>query len=76
MSKFKIQGEAFFSTTKENFGISASNEEYTLNYSTDGIVFTPVEESTPSGENHLVIDAPTGIYWKCVGNNSELTISY
>lgn len=76
MSKFNIQGEQVFSTTSENFGISASNEEYTLNYSTDGIVFTPVDESTPSGENNFVIDAPTNIYWKCVGNNSNLTISF
>lgn len=76
MSKFNIQGEQVFSPLAENFGISASNETYTLNYSTDGEHFTALDKETPAGENHFVVNVPKGVYFKCDGNNSKLTISY
>lgn len=74
--KFSIQGEQVFQPLSENFGISASNETYTLHYSADGVVFTALDKETPAGENHFVINVPKNVYFKCVNNASKLTVSY
>lgn len=76
MKQITIQGEQPFSPLAHSFGISASNEAYTLYYSSDGITYTAIDKETPSGENHFVVDCPKGVFFKCVGNNSKLTISY
>lgn len=72
----KIQGEQPFSPMAHSFAISASKEGYTLNYSSDGITYTALEDATPADENNFVVDCPKGVYFKCVGNKSELTVTY
>lgn len=76
MKQITIQGEQPFSPLAHSFGISASAEDYVLNYSSDGITYTALDETTPAGENHFVVDCPKGVFFKCVGNNSTLTINY
>lgn len=71
--EFTIKGENTFKIPSNSFAISPSDQTYTLNYSADGINFTEWEDSTPSGENLVVTDAPLGLIFKLVGNNSELT---
>lgn len=72
----KIQGEQGFQVNAHSFGISQSNEGYTLNYSADGRTWTPWTEATPANEDCFVNDFPFGAYFKLVGNNSEVQIIY
>lgn len=71
----RINGEEVFQTINGNFSVSPSNETYTVAYSTDGRSFTEWEESTPANEVLIVTGIPLiPIYWKLIGNNSELTV--
>lgn len=72
----KITGEQVFAIRETNFGVSASNEEYTLNYSADGVNWTAWEASTPAGENLIVCNGAKGMRYKLVGNNSDVFIQY
>ncbi len=71
----KILGEEIFQSLNGNFSVSPSNEAYVLQYSADGVSFTPWKEQTPNGENLIVTGIPLiPIFWRLKGNNSEVTI--
>jgi hypothetical protein len=72
----KVQGEEVFSVPTERFAISPSNEGYTLNYSADGVNFTAIDEATPANEVGVFVDAPKGMSYKLVGNNSTVYTQY
>lgn len=72
----KIFGENPFSVPCGEFGISPSNEGYTLNYSADGEQFTEWSTATPSGEVLIVTNAPKHMIYKLVGNQSEVYLQY
>lgn len=65
----KVTGEEPFRYIGSNgrFVLSAPQTPYTLNYSGDGVTWTAVEDATPVGENHVVVNAPTGMFFKCAG---------
>lgn len=75
-----VRGEEPFRYMGSNgrFVLSASTSSYTLNYSGDGSVWTAIEDSTPSGENHVVVNVPTGMFFKLGGHDSdaEVVITY
>ena len=72
----KINGETPFQVLAHSFGISQSNEGYTLNYSADGITWTSWTDATPANEDCFVNDFPFGAFFKLVGNASEVQIIY
>lgn len=72
----KIQGEQAFQVNAHFFGISQSNEGYTLAYSADAITWTMWSEATPASEDCFVSNFPFGAYFKLVGNQSEVQIIY
>lgn len=72
----KVSGENVFSVPANSFAISASAEGYTLNYSVDGVSFTPYDDATPSGTTAIVNFAVRGMCYKLVGNNSDVYIQY
>lgn len=77
MAKIKVNGEAAFQiSVAHSMGVSPSAEGYTLNYSADGFDYTAWEEATPANENLFVINFPKGAYFKLVGNQSEVTVTY
>ena len=57
------------------FIISPATTQYTLNYSADGKLWTAWPDETPAGESLLVIDAATGMFFKCVGLGSTEKVS-
>ena len=57
------------------FILSASTDSYTLNYSADGVTWTAWGEATPAGDNLIVTNAVTGMYFKCVGLGASTKIS-
>ena len=73
---FKVTGEEAFQVEAHSFAVSPSSEGYTLNYSADGVNFTPWGEATPADENLSVTNFARGMYFKLVGNASEVTITY
>lgn len=75
-TKFKVLGEEVFQVEAANFAISPSASGYTLNYSADGVNFTPWEEITDADKTQVVACAARGMYYKLVDNISEVTICY
>lgn len=76
MSRLKITGEAPFQVLAHSFAISPSTEGYTLNYSANGVQYTPWEEATPANENLVVNGVAKMMYFKLVGNASDVDITY
>lgn len=77
MAKIKISGEQPFQVGAPNFAISPSVSGYTLNYSADGVHFTPWEEGTPADTTQVVAHAALGMYFKLVGNTSDdITVTW
>lgn len=76
MSRLKITGEAPFQVLAHSFSCSPSAEGYTLNYSANGIDYTPWEEATPANETLVVNGVAKMMYFKLVGNASDVDITY
>lgn len=76
MNTKKVTGEAPFQVVGTAFAISPSAEGYTLNYSADGVNWTAYEEATEAGKTELVNSPVAGLYYKLVGNASEVTIRF
>lgn len=72
----KVIGEQAFGIPATGFAVSPSTEGYTLAYSADGVSFTNIDTATPAGEVGVFVDAPKGMIYKLVGNNSEVYIQY
>lgn len=71
-----IKGEDKFKINSTSFSISPSKEGYTLAYSANGEEFTNYEEATPAGENCLVVNCPFGVWYKCVGNKTDVKVVF
>lgn len=71
-----ITGEEPFQVLAHSFSVSPSSEGYTLNYSANGTDFTAWDEATPANETLVVNGIAKGMWFKLVGNNSEVAINY
>lgn len=76
MTTALIQGEQIFRVPVSNFAISPSASGYTLNYSADGENFDAWDEATPADKNEIVTNAPCGLWYKLVGNTSDVKLQY
>ena len=76
MVKIKITGEQPFQVNAHSFSCSPSAEGYTLNYSADGREYTAWSEATPANEVLVCCGHAKGMYFKLVGNNSEVNVCY
>lgn len=72
----KVKKEEVFSVPAHNFGISASESGYTLNYSVDGKTFTQWDESTPAGETLFVANAPAFCRYMLEGNTDDVEVRW
>ena len=72
----KVKDEAAFQVEAENFAISPSHTGYTLNYSADGVNFTPWSEGTLAEVTQVVACAAVGMYYKLVGNVGDVVITF
>lgn len=72
----KIQGEKPFSIQSNAFGVSPSNEEYTLQYSVDGVNYTDYKDKVPAGENLVVCGVSKELFFRLKDNNSDVMIKY
>lgn len=71
-----VTGENPFQVTAHSFAVSPSKEGYTLNFSADGVNYTAYSEATPANENLIVNGIPKCVYFKLIGNKSDVTIKY
>ena len=71
-----ISKEQPFKVNATSFAISPSAEGYTLNYSANGEDWTAWEKATPANENCIVNGCAYGMYYKLVGNDSEVRIQF
>lgn len=76
MVKIKVQGEQPFQVMAHSFSVSPSSEGYTLNYSADGKEYTEYTDETPQDEVLIVNGIAKGMFFKLVGNNSEVNVCY
>lgn len=77
MAKIKVSGENSFQVGASKFCIGATENGYTLNYSADGVHFTPWEEGTLANVDQVVVGAAAGMYFKLAGNTTDdVTITY
>lgn len=72
----KIQGEQIFGVPTTSFAVGPSNEDYVLNYSADGVNFSPWSEETPAGETLVVSGFAKGMGFYLEGNASTVYIQY
>ena len=72
----KIKDEAVFQVEESNFAISPSTTGYTLNYSADGVNFTPWTDGTLAEVTQVVACAARGMYYKLVGNVGDVVITF
>lgn len=71
-----INGEDAFQVDAPHFCIGAAEAAYTLNYSADGVTFTPWYAETAAGVNQPVVGAARGMFYKLVGNTGDVVITY
>lgn len=76
MATVSVPGETIFRVPVGNFALSPSAEGYTLNYSVNGVNFDAWDTATAAGKNEIITNAHCGLYYKCVGNQSNLTLQY
>ena len=76
MARIKITGEQPFQVLATSFAVSPSAEGYTLNYSANGVEYAAWEEATPSNEVLVVNCVAKLMYFKLVGNASDVDINY
>lgn len=76
MSRLKIKGEQPFQILAHSFAVSPSAEGYTLNYSANGEEYTAWEEATPANEVLVVNGVAKLMYFKLVGNQSDVEINF
>ena len=72
----KIKNEAQFQVNAPNFAISPSASGYTLYYSADGVHFTAWNDVVPADTTQVVACGAVGMYYKLVGNTSEVVVTY
>lgn len=72
----KVKNEQVFQVEATNFAISPSASGYTLNYSADGEHFTAWNDVVPADTTQVVACGAVGMYYKLVGNTSEVVVTY
>lgn len=76
MARIKIKGEQPFQVLAHSFAATPSAEGYTLNYSANGEEYTAWEEATPANETLVVNGVAKLMYFKLVGNQSDVEINF
>lgn len=71
MAVKKINKAEYFQIPTDKFIIGPSASGYTLNYSADGVSWTPWKEATNANENQVVVGIPQNTYVKLVGNTTD-----
>lgn len=68
--QIKVNGETPFQILAPAFCIAATSAGYTLNYSADGVTYTPWAEATSQDVNQPVINSVPGMYY-FLENNAD-----
>lgn len=76
MAKIKVTGEQPFQVGASRFCVGASESGYVLNYSADGVHFTPWNEGTPIDTDLVVTEAAEGMFFFLEGNESEVVVTW
>lgn len=69
--KILVNKEEVFRSNGNKVAIGATTSGYTLQYSVDGNDFDEYQEPVPAGENLIVTDVVSGMFFKLVGNTDD-----
>lgn len=77
MAKIKVNKEEAFQVPVSRFCVAATSEGYTLNFSADGVHFTPHTEGTLANKDQVVVGAAQGMFFKLAGNvDDDVVVTY
>lgn len=65
--KQKIESNPSFQVLSHSFSVSPSSQEYTLQYSANGIDWSDFEGTIPADENLIVVDCAYGQFIRLDG---------
>lgn len=69
--KILVNGEETFRSRGNNMAIAPTSNGYTLEFSVDNTIFSAYGDAIPAGENLLISDAVSGMYFRMAGNTDE-----
>ena len=69
--KILVNKEEVFRSSGNKVAIAATTSGYTLQYSVDGNDFDEYQAPGPAGENLIVTDVVSGMFFKLVGNTDD-----
>ena len=69
--KILVNKEEVFRSSGNKVAIAATSSGYTLQYSVDGIDFDAYKDAVSAGENLIVTDVVSGMFFKLVGNTDD-----
>lgn len=69
--KILVNKEEVFRSSGNKVAIAATSSGYTLQYSVDGNDFDEYQKPVPAGENLIVTDVVSGMFFKLVGNTDD-----
>ena len=72
-----IVGAQPFQVPAHSFGVSPSNESYTVYLSVDGVNYSKAEENAvTAGDTLVVSNSPRNMFYMLSGNNSTVKITW
>ena len=69
--KILVNKEEVFRSSGNKVAIAATTSGYTLQYSVDGNDFDDYKEPVPGGENLIITDVVSGMFFKLAGNTDD-----
>lgn len=71
MAQIIVKQETPFQVAASRFCVGASSSGYTLNFSADGVNWTPWTDGTLANTDQVVVNAAGGMYFKLDGNTDN-----
>lgn len=69
--KILVNKEEVFRSSGNKVAIAATSSGYTLQFSVDGNDFDDYQDAVPAGENLIVTDVISGMFFKLSGNADD-----
>ena len=69
--KILVNKEEVFRSSGNTVAIAATSSGYTLQFSVDGNDFDDYQDAVPAGENLIITDVVSGMFFKLSGNTDD-----
>lgn len=69
--KILVNKEEVFRSSGNTVAIAATSSGYTLQFSVDGNDFDDYQDAVPAGDNLIITDVVSGMFFKLSGNTDD-----